>query len=79
MERRFAFGLAVLVLAATVLGSNSCARKEAPPPQTLTERQRDSLLGVSGLPGAVVVTRALATQDSAAARAARMSQAPEVP
>jgi hypothetical protein len=78
MERRFAFGLAVLALAATVLGSNGCARKEAPP-QTLTERQRDSLLGVSGLPGAVVVTRALATQDSAAARAARMSQAPEVP
>ena len=79
MKRRFACGLGALALAAIVLTSSGCARKEEPKPQTLTERQRDSLLGVSGLPGASVVTRALATQDSAAARAARQSLTPEVP
>ena len=78
MERRFACALAAVALAAHALATGGCAKQE-PPPQVLTERQRDSLIGVSGLPGAAGVTRALATQDSAAARAARMSQAPEVP
>ncbi len=78
MERRLACARAAFALAVLALVTGGCAKQE-PPPQTLTERQRDSLIGVSGLPGAAGVTRALATQDTAAARAARMSQAPEVP
>ncbi len=38
---------------------------------TLTRRQRDSILGASKLPGAPGIRRALQAQDSAAARNAR--------
>ena len=63
-------GMMVAVLLVLVSG---CAKKAAPTKE-LTERQRDSLIGVSGLPGGTVVTRALATSDSAAARAKSMGQ-----
>lgn len=39
---------------------------------TLSQAQRDSLVGASSLPGARGVSGALAGQDSAAARAARI-------
>ena len=42
--------------------------------RTLTERQRDSTIAASPLPGSAVVGRALAESDSAAARAARDNQ-----
>ena len=42
------------------------------PKKQLTERQRDSLIGVSDLPGAGVVQRSIAVSDQAARRAARM-------
>ena len=50
-----------------------CAPKAQAPKRELSERERDSLIGVSGLPGGTVVTRALATSDSMAARAARQN------
>ncbi len=62
-----------LAFAACALSAPGCAKQE-PPPRTLSDRERDSLIGVSGLPGASVVTRALAEQDSAAKRAARMAE-----
>ncbi len=40
---------------------------------SLTEHQRDSVIAASSLPGAVVVGKAMAASDSAAARAARMN------
>lgn len=43
---------------------------EAPPERT--QRQRDSAIAESNLPGAGAVGRALETSDSAVARAARM-------
>jgi hypothetical protein len=62
-------GGCALVLAAAIPGCSSEATPEKRGP--LTERERDSTLGASGLPGGVGVTRALAVSDSAAARAAR--------
>ncbi len=42
---------------------------------TLTQRQRDSIVGASGLPGARGVQGALDAADSAAARNERLQQA----
>jgi hypothetical protein len=39
----------------------------------LTERERDSTLGKSAIPGAAAVTRTLAESDSMTARAARQN------
>jgi len=55
-------------LLATLVG---CA-VEAPPKKTLSERQRDSLIGESVLPGAGVVKRALKESDRQDTRAAVM-------
>jgi len=62
-------GIAI-VLAGAIPG---CAPQEEPPTKRapLTERERDSTLGASGLPGGAAVTKALAVSDTAAARAAR--------
>jgi hypothetical protein len=57
------------VILAVVLG---CGVREEKPHQELTERQRDSIIGESSLPGAGVVKRALQTSDGAAERAAQL-------
>lgn len=49
-----------------------CGTADAPGRDTLTQRQRDSLVGASKLPGASGVTRALGASDSASARNARL-------
>ena len=63
---------AMIVLAAMVVLSG-CAQKaseeEARTP--MTQRQRDSTIAASGLPGASAVGKALEIADSAAARAKR--------
>jgi len=52
--------------------SVGCADKPATPaPDTLTRRQRDSIIGASALPGAGGVNGALRAGDSATARRAR--------
>ena len=71
MTVRIAF-LCLALAAATGLGA--CARKDAAT-RTLTERERDSTLGQSAIPGGAAVTRALEHSDSAAARAARLNAA----
>ena len=53
----------------------ACTRGEQPRMQsadTITQRQHDSVIGASGLPGAQGIAKAQAAQDSAAARAARL-------
>lgn len=64
--------LAAAFLAVLVLFPG-CARdtSEEEPRSQMTERQRDSALAESGLPGASAVGRALAISDTAAARASR--------
>lgn len=53
----------------------ACTKTEQPAVQsadTLTQRQRDSVVGASTLPGAQGIGRAQAAQDSAAARNAQL-------
>lgn len=63
--------LILALVAAT--GLAACARKETS--RTLTERERDSTLGQSAIPGGAAVTRALEESDSAAARTKRLNEA----
>jgi len=67
MLRILLFGLVIVVLA-------GCSGKsETEQNQTgLSQRQKDSLVAESDLPGARVVGKALSISDSAAARAARL-------
>lgn len=63
-----------LVLAATACVVVGCGGKPDAPPG-MSERQRDSAIGASSLPGAQGVRGALRVSDSAAARAARTNAA----
>ena len=73
MKSRLLF-LLVLVLAAIA----ACTGKEpAGSKRELTQRQRDSVLAETPLPGAKVVGRALEVSDSTAARAKRLDEQTE--
>lgn len=61
----------LLIVAVLVCGSCGGSAGEAGRPDTLTQRQRDSAIGASVLPGAQGVRKALQVADSAAARNAR--------
>ncbi len=60
------------LLCATVSGTMACAGKPAPKAPPPTERQVDSAIGQSRLPGAAGVRGALRVSDSARARNARL-------
>jgi hypothetical protein len=65
----------VLALGAALgcaLALASCAKSGSETKRELTERERDSTIGESVLPGAGVVKRAMSASDSAAARARAM-------
>lgn len=66
----------MVVFLALLLLCASCAQRSEPGARApLTERQRDSLLARTPLPGASVVGRAMATSDRAARQAAGMDAA----
>lgn len=65
----------VVALAVTALLAAACGGGGPSQQRTLTERERDSTLGKSAIPGGAAVTRALATSDSMAARAQRQDAA----
>jgi len=69
MKRTLILVLVMIACAACFAG---CAPKAKPPVVSvpLTERQRDSILARSALPGAQVVGRALDVSDKSAAHAA---------
>jgi hypothetical protein len=77
-DRVFRAAALALTLAITV-SLGGCSPKSPPEEERapLTERERDSTLGASGLPGATAVTKALAVSDTAAARAG--AALPETP
>jgi len=62
----------LLLLAALVASTTACAKTETR--RQLTERERDSTLGKSAIPGGAAVTRALEVSDSAAVRAKAMDR-----
>lgn len=61
------FVIALLAAACSEKGEDSSKKK-------LTQRQRDSVLAETGLPGAEVVGTALETADSTEARAKRLDE-----
>jgi len=70
-------GILCAGLVGLLLAGTSCA--PAKPARELTERERDSILARSSLPGAAVVGRAIAVSDRSARRAASMDSLPGGP
>jgi hypothetical protein len=70
----------IFVTAASVLLLGACGgdKTDENKPQ-LTEREKDSVLAGSRIPGAKAVGRAMTSADSAAARQARLDSAQNVP
>jgi hypothetical protein len=68
-------GFAVLVLS---IGLAACG-KEPDARRDLTQREKDSILGASQIPGAKAVKRSLTSADSAAARQRRLDSAEREP
>ena len=56
--------LVVVSLAVALVGCSDMRQKPANNRDTMTQRQKDSVLGQSGLPGAQVVTKAMKMADS---------------
>lgn len=72
--RRIGFAIAALTI-----GITACAKDEPDARRDLTQREKDSILGASQIPGAKAVKRAMTSADSAAARQARLDSAERVP
>jgi hypothetical protein len=73
-KRRVVIGGALLTLALA-----ACAREDTQQTSTRTQREKDSILANSQIPGARAVKKTLTTTDSVAARAARIDSAQESP
>jgi hypothetical protein len=56
----------------TVFSLGACTKEQAPARPAMTQRQRDSAIGESKIPGAQGVRGALRVQDSAQARNSRL-------
>jgi hypothetical protein len=69
------FSVLVVILGAGCSRSDTASGRT----DTLTQRQKDSVLGQSQLPGAHAVTRALGAADSASARSARLDSVGKEP
>jgi hypothetical protein len=69
-------GLVVLVALGTGCRPGQDEARDQP---ARTERERDSIIGASRLPGATGVRRAMAEQDSAAARNGRLDSVANQP
>lgn len=67
--------LSLLLLAACAPRRNDAASESSAARDTLTERQRDSVIGASKLPGAKAVNKALNAEDAAAAHNAALDSA----
>jgi hypothetical protein len=70
-------GLGGIFLACSL---TACAKDDANQDRSaLTQREKDSILAASQIPGAKAVKKTLTTADSAAARAARIDSAQQSP
>ena len=70
MTRRLIAALSLAALATACASSEKSNNRD-----TMTQRQKDSVLGQSGLPGAQGVTKALRASDSVKAHQARVDSA----
>lgn len=62
-------------IALAVLALPACSKDEPDPRANLTQREKDSILAGSRIPGARAVKRGMTSADSAAARQARLDSA----
>lgn len=76
MRRSFLTLAACLALGALAACADGAPDTAAARPDTLTRRQRDSIVGASSLPGAKGVQNAIRASDAAAARAAQHDSLP---
>ena len=67
------------VIAAVAIGATACGKDETETKRDLTQREKDSILGASTIPGAKAVKRAMTSADSATARQARLDSAERAP
>ncbi len=65
--------------AAFCLASAACTQESEQSRSTLTQREKDSILAGSQIPGARAVKKTMTTADSAAARQARIDSAQQNP
>lgn len=72
MTQRFCLSVLTSLLLCTACAGNETGGNRR---DTMTQRQRDSVLGQSGIPGAGGVTKAMIAADSAKARQARLDSA----
>ena len=68
-----------LVVAAVAVGATACGKGETETKRDLTQREKDSILGASTIPGAKAVKRAMTSADSATARQSRLDSAEREP
>ena len=66
------------VIAAFAIGATAC-KGETETKRDLTQREKDSILGASTIPGAKAVKRAMTSADSATARQTRLDSAEREP
>ena len=65
-------------MAAVAVGATACSG-EPERTRDLTQREKDSILGASVVPGAKVITRAMKSADSATSRQSRLDSAEREP
>jgi hypothetical protein len=70
--------IAILGIALS-LAAVACTQETEQTRSTLSQREKDSILAGSQIPGAKAVKRAMTTADSAAARQARIDSAQQNP
>jgi hypothetical protein len=67
-------------LAASIMSGAACGKSSSDQPRReLTQREKDSILGASQIPGAKAVNRAMISADSATARQTRLDSAQKEP
>ena len=71
--RGIGFAVVTLSMGITACGKEPDARRD------LTQREKDSILGASQIPGAKAVKRSLTSADSANARQSRLDSAEKEP
>ena len=72
-------GKSAVAFAAALVGVMGCSTGDSDARRDLTQREKDSILGASQIPGAKAVKRSLTSADSAAARQARLDSAEREP
>jgi hypothetical protein len=73
-KREIVIGSVLLLLAAS-----ACAKEDTQQTTTRTQREKDSILANSQIPGAKAVKKTMTVADSAAARQARIDTSQENP